>query len=210
MTEQIKILLVDDDKNLLRMVRVRLSRLFDVTAAKGGEDALRLIDEGLSPDIVLLDIDMPGMDGFETFALMKERPPLEYVPVVFLTSLAKEEDKVKGLALGASDYLTKPFEGNVMTLRVPMYVEAARERRRLREFEKSAPLDEEKFARLTAGLNEREREIARMIAAGKSNAEISEQLSYSNVYVRQIASRVYDKFGVKNRSELKKIFAAGR
>ena len=205
----IKILLVDDDKNLLNMGRVRLGRYYEVTTAPCGEDALRMIDEGLFPDIVLLDIDMPGMDGFEAFRLMRKRRELEHVPIVFLTSLAREEDKVKGLDMGAADYLTKPFEGSVITRRIPMYVNTARERRKLREIEKNGVtlINEERFARITPQLNMREKEVARLALLGKSNIEIGEKMSYSNNYVKKLMSRVYDKLGISSRSELKKIFA---
>jgi len=211
-TEQaaIKILLVDDDKNLLRMARVRLQRHhYEVITASGGEEALRMVYEGgIEPDIVLLDIDMPGMDGFETFVHMRERRALDYVPIVFLTSLASEEDKVKGLGAGAADYLTKPFEGDVMMMRIPMYVEAARERRKLRDIERGGGIviNEKKFASISSRLNEVEKEAARLALLGRSNTEISEKLSYSGAYVKKLMSGIYDKLGINSRDELKKIF----
>jgi putative two-component system response regulator len=190
------------------MARVRLERHYEVITASGGEDALRMVDEGLTPDIVLLDIDMPGMDGFEAFALMRKRQAMEHVPIVFLTSLASEEDKMKGLGMGIADYLTKPFEGSVITLRIPMYVKAARERRKLREMEKSgvALIDEGEFARLTPLLNVVEKDVARLALLGKSNAEIGEKLSYSSSYVKKLMFCIYNKLGVNSRDELRKIF----
>ena len=206
----IKTLLVDDDKNLLRMARVRLERHYEVITASGGEDALRMIDGGLAPDIVLLDIDMPGMDGFETFALMRERPALEYVPIIFLTSLADEEEKLRGLGMGATDYLTKPFEGGVITMRIPLYIEAARERRRLHEMEESGVvlIDWEKFPRMAPQLNDLERTVTRLALLGRNNAEIGERLSYSGAYVKKLMSGIYDKLGVNSRDELKKFFGS--
>jgi len=204
----IKILLVDDDKYLLRMAQVMLEHHYEVITASGGEDALRVIDNGLTPDIVLLDIDMPGMDGFEVFSLMRERQALEYVPIVFLTSLSSEEDKIKGLGMGVADYLTKPFEGGVMALRIPMYVEAAGARRRLRDMDKNTvvTIDEEKFALLASRLNRVEKEATRLALLGSSNTEIAEKLSYSGAYVKKLMSGVYDKLGISSREELKKIF----
>jgi len=205
----IKILLVDDDKNLLRMARVRLERYYQVITASSGEEALRMVCDGRSlPDIILLDIDMPGMDGFETFFNMRERREMEYVPIVFLTSLAGEEDKVKGLGAGAADYLTKPFEGDVMMLRIPMYVKAARERRKLRDIEKSGGviIDEERYALLSSLLNDVEKDVARFALLGRSNAEISEKMSYSGSYVKKLMSGIYDKLGINNRDQLKKFF----
>jgi len=202
-----KILLVDDDKSLLRMARVRLKRHYEVITASRGEDALRIIDGGLAPDIVLLDIDMPGMDGFEAFSSMKERQALEYVPIVFLTALTSEESKVKGLKMGAADYLTKPFEGEVMTRRIPMYIEAARTRRKLREVEKNGTflIDEDKFAYFASRLSSREKEVARLALLGESNPAIAEKLSYSTTYVKKLISGVYDKLGVNSRKELREL-----
>ena len=204
----IKILLVDDDEYLLRMAGVRLGRHYEIVTAFSGEDALRMIDEGLIPDIVLLDIAMPGMDGFEAFYHMRKRQEMEYVPIVFLTSLVREEDKVKGLKMGAADYLTKPFEGSVITQRIPMYVDTARERRKLREVEKNGVvlLDEDKFARFTSQLNIREKEIVRLALLGKSNPEIGEKMSYSGTYVKKLMCGVYNKLGVNDRNELKEFF----
>ena len=205
----IKILLVDDDENLLRMARSRLERHYEVITASGGEEALRMIyEDGLTPDIVLLDIDMPGIDGFETFVLMRERRALEYVPIVFLTSLAGEGDKAKGLGMGAADYLKKPFEGDVMKQRIPTYVEAARERRWLRDMRRSGgiPIDEEKFSCLSSRLNGVEKKAIRLALLGKSNAEIGDKLSYSYAYVKKIMSGIYDKLGINNRDQLKNFF----
>ena len=203
-----KVLLVDDDEYLLRMACFRLKRRYEVITASCGEDALRIVDEGLVPDIVLLDIDMPGMDGFETFSVMKERQALEYVPIVFLTALASEEDQVKGLNMGAADYLTKPFKSEVMTRRIPMYIETARMRRKLREIEKNGVfmVEEDKFVRIASRLSTREKEIARLALHGRSNPEISEKLSYSHTYVKKLMSSIYDKLGVNCRSEFKEIF----
>jgi len=205
----IKILLVDDDKDLLRMAYVSLKHHYEVTTAFGGEDALKMIDEGLMPDVVLLDIDMPGMDGFETFCLMRERQALEYVPIVFLTSLSRAEDKAKGLDMGAVDYLTKPFESDVMARRILMYVKTALERRKLCEIEKNGIvlIDEDKFARFTSRLNTREKDVARFALLGRSNPEIGKKLSYSNTYVKKLMQNVFDKLGVNGRDELKQFFA---
>jgi len=203
-----KVLHVDDDKSLLRMARVRLKRHYEVITASCGEDALRMIDEGFVPDIVLMDIDMPGMDGFETFSFMKKRQAMEYVPIVFLSALASEENKVKGLKMGAADYLTKPFEGEVMKQRIPMYIAVARTRRKLREMEKSGALliDENKFEYFASRLNEREKKVARLALLGGSNPAIAEKLSFSKTYVKKLISGVYDKLGVNCRKELKEFF----
>jgi len=205
-----KILLVDDDECLLRMVCFRLKRHYEVITASCGEDALKMIDDGLTPDIVLLDIDMPGMDGFEAFSFMRERQAMEYVPIVFFTALTSEENKVKGLKMGAADYLTKPFEGEVMTRRIPMYVEAARTRRKLREMEKNGAflIDEDKFAYFTSRLSTREKEVARLLLLGESNSMIVEKLSYPISTVKKLVSLVYDKLGFNCRRELKDFFRA--
>lgn len=106
MVRQTCILVVDDDPRLLRFVRANLEALhYKVVTAEGAEDALELLARE-APDLILLDIMLPGMDGYE---LCRHIRTFSMVPVLMLTAKAEEQDKVKGLELGADDYLTKPF-----------------------------------------------------------------------------------------------------
>ena len=105
-----KILLVDDEKLIQRMTRFILEKSnYDVHAAEDGKEAVRLARE-LRPGLILLDIQMPRMDGFEVLRVLKQTPETQEIPVVMMSSLAEAMDRAHGLKLGAAEYLTKPFQ----------------------------------------------------------------------------------------------------
>jgi len=110
-----KILVVDDEERMVRFIRLNLEHDgFQVVEAFNGKQALeRLRDE--TPDLVLLDVMMPDLDGFEVLRMMRE---VSQVPVIMLTARSDEEDRVRGLELGADDYITKPFSPREMVSRV--------------------------------------------------------------------------------------------
>ncbi len=109
------ILVVDDEERMARFIRLNLEHDgFQVIEANRGMQAIQLIRDRL-PDVVILDIMMPDMDGFEVLQLVREN---NQVPVIMLTAKGEEEDKVKGLELGADDYVTKPFSPRELVSRV--------------------------------------------------------------------------------------------
>ncbi len=121
------VVVVDDDVANLKMAGHILSGSgMRVTAIKSGQGLLDYLDEN-RPDLVLLDIKMPGMDGFETLEkLRKEEGANSDIPVIFLTSDENESSETKGLALGAMDFIKKPFVPDVLTLRVKHAIELVR------------------------------------------------------------------------------------
>ncbi len=103
-----KILIVDDDEFLLEMYALKFKDSgFDVDSAKGGEETLAKLREGARPDIMLLDVVMPVMDGFEVLRIAKKENLMPKTIVVILTNLGQKEDVDKGMALGADDYIVK-------------------------------------------------------------------------------------------------------
>ena len=115
MEKRASILLVDDDQRLIRFVRANLESIgHKVYVAEDSETALQFLD-GETPDLVILDIMLPGMDGFELCQRIRE---FSTVPIVMLTAKAEEADKVRGLELGADDYITKPFGVQELLARV--------------------------------------------------------------------------------------------
>ena len=110
-----RVLVVDDDTNVRDVVRRYLERGgYQVSVAGDGEAALKLAGE-FTPDLVVLDLMLPGMDGLEVCRRLRARSD---VPVVMLTALGEEEDRIVGLSLGADDYVTKPFSPRELVLRV--------------------------------------------------------------------------------------------
>jgi two-component system KDP operon response regulator KdpE len=109
------VLVADDEPRITKLVSLALSSEgFRVVTASGGEEALQKAEE-VRPDIVLLDIVMPGMDGIEVMRQLRERRP---VPVILLTAKGSTSDKAKGLDLGADDYVAKPFDLDELAARV--------------------------------------------------------------------------------------------
>ncbi|HEX2922560.1 MAG TPA: response regulator transcription factor [Chloroflexota bacterium] len=115
MSEQRRILVVDDEPDLVHAVRLYLEMEgYMVFAASNGEEALEKVRDKL-PDLVVLDVMMPEMDGFETLQRIREA---HHVPVIMLTVRGEEADKVRGLQLGADDYVTKPFSQKELLSRI--------------------------------------------------------------------------------------------
>lgn len=119
MSEQsnFKVMVVDDTEVNIDILVETLGNEYDVSVAMDGEDALQDIAEN-PPDLILLDIMMPGMDGYQVCEKLKEEDRTRDIPIIFLTSLAEKQDKAKGFQLGAVDYITKPFNPEVVMERV--------------------------------------------------------------------------------------------
>jgi diguanylate cyclase (GGDEF)-like protein len=111
------VLIVDDATSNITALTHILSPEYTVYAAKNGKDALEATREHL-PDVILLDIIMPGMDGYEVLTALKASSATRMIPVIFVTGLDSAQDEVKGLALGAADYISKPFSDAIVKLRV--------------------------------------------------------------------------------------------
>ena len=112
------ILVVDDEREILELVKYNLAKEgYNVVCVETGEDALNAARLKL-PDLVLLDLMLPGVDGLEVCRKLKADPKTQEIPVVMLTAKGGEADIVAGLELGAADYVTKPFSPRVLTARI--------------------------------------------------------------------------------------------
>lgn len=112
-----KILLVDDEKDIVEFLKYNLEQEdYEVVVGYDGEEALEKLDE--TPDLIILDIMMPKLDGFETCKRIREKKDFEHTPIIFLTAKAGEANEIKGLELGASDYIQKPISPKKLIARV--------------------------------------------------------------------------------------------
>jgi len=112
------VLVVDDERDILELVKYNLDKEgYQVTVVATGEDALAATRTKM-PDIVILDLMLPGVDGLEVCRRLKADPKTRSIPIVMLTAKGDEADVVTGLELGASDYVTKPFSPRVLTARI--------------------------------------------------------------------------------------------
>jgi two-component system, NtrC family, sensor kinase len=120
--QQNSILIVDDIPTNIKVLVDYLNQSgFKISVAKSGESALEKAQK-VSPDLILLDIMMPGIDGFETCRRLKANPQIQKIPVVFMTALSDVTDKVKGLQLGAVDYITKPIQLEEVLARIHVHL----------------------------------------------------------------------------------------
>lgn len=120
------ILVVDDSPDTLSFLTEAIERSgATVLVAVGGDLALALVDE-ITPDVILLDAVMPGMDGFETCRRLKAKPQLASAPVIFMTGLSETEHIVKGLSAGGIDYVTKPIAPDEILARIRVHLASAR------------------------------------------------------------------------------------
>ena len=112
-----KILLVDDEVDILEFLKYNLEQdNFEVLVSSNGKDALKKISQ--NPDLIVLDIMMPEMDGFEVYEQIKKNKEYQDIPIIFLTAKSGETDEIKGLDLGASDYIQKPISPKKLIARI--------------------------------------------------------------------------------------------
>lgn len=113
-----KILIVEDEKNIAKLIRYNLEKSdYDCTVARTGEDALSILEKQHF-NLIILDIMLPEMDGFEVCRNIKQVPGIKNIPIIMLTAKSEEVDRIVGLELGADDYITKPFSPRELILRI--------------------------------------------------------------------------------------------
>lgn len=110
MEERTTILIVDDTPSNIKTLAGMLKEKYKIIISKSGEEALELMQNGPLPDLILLDIMMPGLDGYEVCKRLKAEKRTENIPVIFITAKSDEGDRQRGKELGSAAYITKPFE----------------------------------------------------------------------------------------------------
>lgn len=126
-TDRQTVLIVDDTPANIELLSETLSDEYEVLFATSGPDALD-IAAAEHPDLILLDVNMPDMDGYEVCTRLKEDARTRTIPVIFVTAMGHEDDETKGLNVGAIDYLTKPFRPSIVRARVRNHLELKRYR----------------------------------------------------------------------------------
>ena len=169
-----KVLIADDDHNLRQLLKEALPRhKFEVYQSADGVETWDTV-RNLRPDIVLLDVMMPGMDGLEICRLMRENPQTRNIPVLMLTAKAQLKDKLAGIESGADDYVTKPFDPLELQARLEMHL-----RRYLRESDMSPVTG-------LPGNNSIERALVQRLESGKKFAflyvDLDDFKAYNDYY----------------------------
>jgi putative two-component system response regulator len=183
------ILIVDDAAENLRVLHGLLRPHYRILAATSGEAGLRVANGDPRPDLILLDVMMPGMDGYGVLARLRENPATRDIPVVFLTALANAGDEERGLQMGAADYITKPITPLVVLARVRTQIEAKQARDGLKS--QNARLEAE-VARRMAENDLTQRLSIRALAhlAETRDSETGNHIMRTQGYVQRLALRL--------------------
>jgi len=140
------VMIVDDTLSNIELLSESLGDEYELIFATSGTDALELIRAD-KPDLLLLDVMMPGMDGYQLCTLLKGDPATRDIPVIFVTAMCQEEDEIKGLELGAIDYVTKPISPHIVRARVKNHLELKRYRDLLETLSLAADRAKKEFLR---------------------------------------------------------------
>lgn len=143
---QEKILIIDDEAFYLKVLVEMLEDKYQISLAKNGEQALQLLDNDELPDIILLDVVMPGLNGYEICQRIKEDKRLSDIPVIFLTVKSEVNDEIEGFHKGACDYIIKPFSPPIVTARIATHLKL---RQSLSQLQNQNHLLEERIAERT-------------------------------------------------------------
>jgi len=130
------IILVDDNPANLRIGKNVLTEKYTVATAPSAQKMFSLLETNI-PAIILLDIDMPEMNGYETIKLLKSKPETKDIPVIFLTAKTESDDELEGLSLGAIDYITKPFNPALLLKRIEVHLLVEDQKKELEYFNKN-------------------------------------------------------------------------
>ncbi|MEW5822426.1 MAG: response regulator transcription factor [Cyanobacteriota bacterium] len=193
-----KILLVDDNPKYLRDVLPMYG--YEVVVANDGLQGLRVLsDKEQKFDLILLDVMMPNMDGWEVLKAIRKDSHYEYIPIIMITALDSDQKQVYGLKFGADDYIVKPFVLPNLLARI----EALLRRSKWREKNQQASTVNIPFSaeEPVAPLTSREKEVLKLVAQGANNQEIAEKLVVREVTVKTHLNSIFKKLNVSNRTQ---------
>lgn len=190
------ILVVDDNPKFLADALPMYG--YDVTIAEDGIEALKILFEQEKQfDLILLDVMMPNMDGWDTLKAIRKNKKTEYIPVIMITAVSEEQKVVTGLRTGADDYIVKPFILPNLLARVEAVL------RRV-NWQKEAQPKKEKT--INKGVNiealtPKEKEVLALVAKGASNQDIADKLCVRDVTVKTHLNSIFKKLKVTNRTQ---------
>lgn len=197
-----RLLVVDDDPGLLLAVSETMrAEGYEVITARRGAEALSKIAQTL-PDLIISDIRMPGMDGYQLVKNLRAAPRSRLIPIIFLTAKDETADRIAGFRSGVDAYLTKPFEPEELTAIVKAILNRVeRTHSDLAQMFGEKEEDTHEFIR-DEELTNAEWRVAEEVAKGFSNKEIAAELNLSLRTVEGHISRILDKKSLHNRVEL--------
>ena len=196
MADLCKILLADDNPKYMEEVLPYYG--YEVICASNGEEALEILHNDKSIDIVLLDVMMPKMNGWETLKNIRSNPETAEIPVIMVTAVSEDQKMISGLKIGADDYIVKPFVLPNLLARIEAVL-----RRSRRGCDKTSQANvtinkNNQFNSLTR----REKDVLLLVTQGENNKSIADKLVLSEVTVKSHLSSIFKKLNVTNRTQL--------
>lgn len=190
------ILVVDDNPKFLADALPMYG--YDVTVANDGLEALKILgNENSHFDLILLDVMMPNLDGWDTLKAIRKNKNTEYTPVIMLTAVSEDQKIVSGLKIGADDYIVKPFILPNLLARIEAVLRRA-------GWQKDSQPKNEKTLNKSVNidtLTPKEKEVLALVAKGASNQEIADKLCVRDVTVKTHLNSVFKKLKVTNRTQ---------
>lgn len=195
MTDLTKILLVDDNPKYIEDVLPFYG--FEVTCAYNGRQAIEKLDSGESFDLVLLDVMMPEMNGWETLKIIRKSANYKDIPVIMVTAVSEDQKMISGLKIGADDYIVKPFILPNLLARIEAVLRRAKrsENKTLPPNVTNSQNNKEIF------LTSREKDVLLLVTQGFNNQEIADKMSVTPYTVKSHMSGIFKKLNVKTRTQ---------
>ena len=184
------ILVVDDNPKFLADALPMYG--YDVTVANDGLEALKILMDKTF-DLILLDVMMPNMDGWDTLKAIRNNKKTQYIPVIMITAVSEDQKVVSGLKIGADDYIVKPFILPNLLARVEAVL-------RRSKWQPKAEKTLNKDVNIDA-LTPKEKEVLALVAKGASNQEIADKLFVRDVTVKTHLNSIFKKLKVTNRTQ---------
>ena len=195
MAELTKILLVDDNPKFLEDVLPFYG--YEVKCAHDGVECLEILNSDELFDLVLLDIMVPKMDGWETLKNIRKTPICKDIPVIMLTAVNEDQKMVTGLKIGADDYIVKPFVLPNLLARIEAVL------RRSRTIQNKSQKSNVTINQINQfnSLTRREKDVLLLVTQGENNKSIAEKLVVSEITVKSHLNNIFKKLNVSNRTQ---------
>jgi DNA-binding NarL/FixJ family response regulator len=194
--EKPTILVIDDEAINIQVASEILGDDYEIIFATDGREGIELAQEA-APDILLLDVKMPGMDGYEVCAQLRADPRTAAMSIIFVTALDSTAQEIQGLEAGAIDYLTKPLTPKIVQARIRNHLEFRRKLQQAQAFAPVASADAD-----AEGISVRQKEILEWIQAGKTNGEIASIIGSSKSNVKYHIGKIMGRLDTHNRTQL--------
>lgn len=196
-----RILVIEDEPEMLRnMVTILKMEGYATLSAGNGDAGLELAKREL-PDMILCDVMMQGLDGYQVLRHLRGEPETMAIPFLFLTARAEKRDLRAGMLLGADDYLTKPVDPDDLLAAIKTRFARHEERERAAQAEVAFQADFSSPTPLRGlGLTPREAEVLLWVAQGKSNGDISGILGASEATIKKHLEHIFEKLGLESRN----------